>query len=117
MSDFLVVAGQVIPIVSATETTERHGTTVRTADFSLRSAYTHEAKQVAATSALLTQAEVNTLNAATALGAHVACSGDALGGSVTCEVMVTEMAVVSVATDDGLGYMRTVSMVLRETNP
>lgn len=114
---FLVIAGQTIPVLEGqgAERREMDGVTVRTANFTLRSAYTATKRQGAFVSGLLTQAELDTLKTATANGAHVACSGDALGGSVTCEVLLGDMPYVNVSSGvDALGFMRTVSLQLRE---
>jgi hypothetical protein len=113
---FLVIAGQTVPVMEgqATERIEAREAEHRAFAGNLRTAVQWEKRQWQFTTGLLTQAEQAALRAAVALGAHVACSGDALGGAVTCRVSVGDSGFVSVATTDGLGFMRAVQLVLRE---
>lgn len=111
--DFLVIAGQVIPMVDAQRQTERDGDSHRTADSSLRSAYFAEKVTLTGTTGLLTAAELTTLRTATALGAHVAVSGTG-PGAITAEVMLGQEAAVNVEGGDGTGVMWTVGLTVRE---
>jgi hypothetical protein len=58
----------------------------------------------------MTAAQVNALRAVVALGAHVTCSGSALGGSVVCTVTLAPGTYVR----DGAGYQMIASINLRE---
>jgi len=113
---FLVIAGQTVPVMEGqtAERVERFGQESPAFAGNLRSSIRVEKRRWSVTSGLLTQAELATLKAAVALGAHVTCSGDAMGGSVTCAVEVGDAGFVTVATDDGLNFMRSVALTLRE---
>ena len=114
---FLVIAGQTIEVMEgqAAEGRERIGVQQRAFAGNLRTAIRVEKRNWGLTTALLLQADYETLVAATALGAHVACSGDALGGdTITCSVELGDAAYVSVGTTDGNNFMRSVPLTLRE---
>lgn len=93
---------------------ERIGFSSRAYAGGLRSSVRAEKRTWQVTTGLMTDAEINTLIAAVALGAQVTCSGNALGGSVTCEVEVGDDAHINVATTDGLGFLHAVVLTLRE---
>lgn len=112
----LVIAGITVPVLDggASEQVVRIGTQQRAYAGNLLTAIRAEKREWAIASTLVTQAEANTLRAAVALGAHVACSGDMLGGAVTCSVEVREIPFTGAATTDGTGFLRTLSLTLRE---
>ena len=114
MSDFVVIAGQTVPILEgqAEETPERQGLSVRAVDGTLHSSYSSEARLWRLMTGLLLTAELETLRAAAALGAHVACEID--GEAVTCEVLLGRKSYVTVEGGDGRGLMRSVELTLRE---
>jgi hypothetical protein len=117
MTDFLVIAG--LPVLIAegqvVERVERAGVSDRTwNDGTLITDVLWEKREWAMTTSLMTQADVDTLRAAVALGAHVTCSGNALGGSVTCQVDVGDAGYINVVSGDGKGFLRALALTLRE---
>lgn len=89
---FLTVAG--IPLdVQTTGAMQREptriGASTRAFSGALRSSVRAEKREWAFTLAPLPVASANALRSAVANGALVACSGDALGATITCEVTVT----------------------------
>lgn len=113
---FLVVAGITVPCIApgATKDIERLGTSTRAFSGNLRSAVRAEKRQWEVLTSMLTQAEATTLEAAVANAAQVACSGDLLGGAVTCEVTVGKQQYPPFQGGDGLGFMRQLPLILRE---
>jgi hypothetical protein len=113
---FLIVAGITVPVMegAASERPEESAVDVRAVTGALRTAVVWEKRSWSATTGLLTNAEAAALKAAVAMGAHVTCSGDMLGGSMTCRVHVTEGAYINVTTDDGTGAMRTLGLTIRQ---
>ena len=89
------------------------GTTVRAFAGNLRSAVRAEKREWQVGTHYLSNADSATLKAAVALRAQVTCSGDMLGGSVTCEVEVGDGAYPTLA-NDATGVMRTHVLTLRE---
>jgi hypothetical protein len=116
VTDFLVIAGITVPVQegNAVKRIERDGGNERAADMSLRWTGTAEKDSWTVLTGLLLNADAATIEAAIALGAQVTCSGAVIGGSLTCSVEQGDSAYVSTTTIDGLGYMRTLSLVLRE---
>lgn len=113
---FVVVAALVVPVMEgqAVERVVRIGSSNRAYAGNLRSTVRAEKREWQITTGLLTITEANTLKAAVALAAQVACSGDALGGSVTCEVEVGDGAYINTTTVDGTGVLRSLVLTLRE---
>jgi hypothetical protein len=110
---FLVVAGITVHIArgQAVESIERIGSSSRAYAGNLRSAVRAEK----ATSTPMIAADATTLRAAVALAAQVACSGNMLGGTVTCEVEVSDAPFVGTgATADGFNFRRVLALTLRE---
>jgi hypothetical protein len=116
LTAFLVIAGITVPVSegNAIKRIERVGTSSRAFAGGLRSTVRAEKRVWQVVTGLLIEADAVTLEAAIANAAQVTCSGNALGGSITCEVEQGDAAYISTATVDGLGYMRTLSLVLRE---
>lgn len=116
MTAFLVIASITVPV--SEETATRHvvrvGSSNRTFTGALRSTVRAEKREWQITTGMMLDADVNTLKAAVTLAAQVTCSGNMLGGSVTCEVEVGDDAYPNVATSDGLGFMHMVALTLRE---
>lgn len=111
---FLVIAGITVPAVSASDEVVRIGTSGRAYAGNLRSFIRAEKREWKVETGLLTNAEATALKAAVALGAQVTCSGDALGGSVTCEVEIGQGGYISTAAADGTGVLRSLSLTIRE---
>jgi hypothetical protein len=113
---FLVVASIVVPVMedTAVERIVRIGSSNRAFAGGLRSTVRAEKREWTVSTGLLTNTETTTLKAAVDLAEQVTCSGDCLGGSVTCEVEVGDGAYVSVATTDGTGVMRSLVLTLRQ---
>jgi hypothetical protein len=113
----LLIAGIVVNVSTqgaAQCAAERIGSTSRTYNGGLRSTVRAEKRVWNFTTTLMLSADVATLLAAVALGAHVVCSGDALRATVTCEVEIGDQPYIPVAGSDALGYMRQVQLTLRE---
>jgi hypothetical protein len=104
----------VSPNGTTREPNEFVGSASRTFNGGLRTTVRAEKRVWSVATGLMTQADMDTLTAAIALAAHVACSGTALGGSVTCEVTLQRAAYVAVNAGDGNGFMRQLSLTLRE---
>lgn len=62
------------------------------------------------TLAPMTDAALTTLRATCEAGAFVTCAGDALGGSYTCEVRITDAPYL----EDGAGFLRAPTLALQE---
>lgn len=116
MTAFLVIAGLTVPVAegSAVKRLERDGVNERAFGGMLRWTGTYEKRAWAVVTGLMLDADATAVETAIALGAQVACSGNALGGTVTCAVEQGDIAYVTTATVDGLGFMRTLSLLLRE---
>ena len=117
MSDILVIASIVVP-VSATgnvsHAKEQLGSSSRAYAGNLRSTIRAEKRVWGITTGWMLAADVATLVAAVALGAQVSCSGDVIGATVTCEVTVGDSPYISAFGGDGLGFMRQLTLTLRE---
>ena len=117
MTDFLVIAGQTVPVAEgqAVRRVERAGVSDRAwNDGTLVTDYLWEKDAWQVTTGFLTDAEAATLRAAVALGAHVTCSGNALGGSVLCQVEIGDGAYINVVSDDGKGFLWALALTIRE---
>jgi hypothetical protein len=114
---FLVVAGITVHIArgQAVESIERIGSSSRAYAGNLRSAVRAEKRSWRVTTTPMIGADATTLRAAVALAAQVTCSGNALGGTVTCEVEVNDVPYVATATTaDGFNFRRVLALTLRE---
>ena len=117
MTAFLVIAGLTVPVTEgqAVERLERAGVSDRTwNDGTLVTDILWEKRAWAVTTGMLEQADADAITAAVALGAHVTCSGNALGGSVTCQVDVGDAGYINVVSDDGKGFLRALALTIRE---
>lgn len=111
----LVIAGQVIPVAQGWKAFKEMGEDSMRANAGSLSSDVHwEKRSWAGPTSLMTQAEVTTLRAATALAAQVACSGDVLGATVTCEVTITEAGYVTTETVAVPVVLRTLALTLVE---
>lgn len=111
---YLVVASITVPVrkgQGGLSQVERIGSSSRAFAGNLRSSYRAEKRVWQFTTELLELTAWDTLYAAVALGAHVTCSGDALRGTVTCEV---EMSQGSDEVAGPNGVMRSATLILRE---
>ena len=90
---FLIIAGITVPVAEGEATkraTERVGSTTRMFSGALRSTVRVEKRSWQVTTKLLPLATAATLEAAVADGVFVACSGDMIGTTLDCEVVVGE---------------------------
>lgn len=112
---FLVVSGITVPALegSATERIVRIGSSFRAFAGNLRSTVRAEKREWQITTYPMSNTASATLKAAVDLAEQVTCSGDMLGGSVTCEVEVGDSAYPTLA-NDATGVMRTHVLTLRE---
>ena len=113
---FLVIAGTTVKVArtSAAETIERIGTSSRAYAGNLRSTVRSEKRTWKVTTTPMIAADAATLRAAIALAAQVTCTGNMLGGSVTCEVEMTDGPYVGGNPADGNGFRRALLLTLRE---
>jgi hypothetical protein len=113
---FLIIAGITVPVLEgqAVQHVERGGSSTRAFAGNLRSQWRYEKRAWQVTTGLLTNTEDAALRTAVALAAQVTCSGDALGGSVTCEVEVADDGYTNTTTTDATGVMRSLALLLRE---
>jgi hypothetical protein len=116
MTAFLVIAGLTVPVSqgNAVKRIERSGGNERTILGTLRYTGLYEKRAWSVLSGMMLDADAAAVEAAIANGAQVACSGNAIGGTVTCAVEQGDAAYVNTATVDGLGFVRTLALVLRE---
>lgn len=114
---FLTIGGVDVPVLEgrAVEQTERVGVSVRTVAGNLRSAYHSEHRVWQVTTGLMLSADITTIQNAGALGAHVSCTGDLLGETVTCELTFGDKVTVNVEGGDGTHAMYSMQITLRET--
>lgn len=111
----LVIAGQVVPAAQGWKARKELGDDSMRANAGSLSSDVHwEKRGWSGPTALMTQAEVTTLRANTALAAQVACSGDLLGATVTCEVTVTEASYVTAQALGVAVVLRTLALTLVE---
>lgn len=115
MAAMLVVAGQTIPVAAGWTAVKALGEdSMRANAGALSSAVRWEKRSWSGPTAWLTQAEVTTLRANTALAAQVACSGNLLGATVTCEVTITEGGYVTAQEAGVVVVLRTLALSLVE---
>lgn len=111
----LVIAGIVVPAAQGWKARKELGEDAMRANAgSLSSDVRWEKRGWAGPTDLMTQAEVTTLRAATALAAQVACSGNLLGATVTCEVTITEAGYVTLQSGGVAVVYRTLALTLVE---
>lgn len=111
---YLVVASIDVPVRNTQgglNQIVRIGSSTRAFAGNLRSSYRAEKRVWQFTTELMELASWDTLKAAVTLGAHVTCSGDALRGTVTCEV---EMSSGTDEIAGPNGTMRSSVLTLRE---
>lgn len=114
---FLVIAGITVPVAEGSfkeAEREKGGSQTRAFAGNLRSTERWNKRVWNLTTALMLDADCSTLKSAVQLGVVVTCSGDALGGSVSCVATIGETDNTSTATTDGKGFMRTLALTLRE---
>lgn len=110
---FLTIAGITVRVsVGAAVENDpvRIGAESRAFAGNLRSTVQDEKRQWTFTTALYTQANLDTLRAAIAEDAQVACAGDALGAAFTCRVRMTQGPFIKVAG----GFRRTATLQISE---
>jgi hypothetical protein len=111
----LVIAGQTIPPAQGWKLRKELGEdSMRANAGSLSSDVRWEKRAWSGPTELLTAAEVTTLRANTALAAQVACSGNLLGATVTCEVSITDAGYVTVQTAGVAEVLRALALTLVE---
>lgn len=113
---FLSVAGITVHTArtQAVETIDRIGSSSRAYAGNLRSTVRAEKRTWKITTTPMLTADSTTLRAAVALAAQVTCSGNMLGGSVTCEVEVVDGQYIASNPSDGLFFRRALVLTLRE---
>lgn len=112
---FLTIAGQTIRVTTSGSNAQQPyvviGEESRAFSGALRNTVRAEKRVWKFVSALLVEADLDTLYTNTKLGALVACNGDAIiGGPVTCRVILGNMGYVQ---KKG-GFRRQVEMTLEE---
>lgn len=109
---FLVVAG--ITVACARDTASKRlvriGSSSRSFDGTLRSQTRAQKREWTVSTTPTVEATAVTLEAAVDLGEQVTCSGDLLGGSVTCEVSIDDSKYVGT----GSTTRRVMTLVIRE---
>ncbi len=111
---FLVVAGITVHVMTSgasRKAVERIGSSTRAFAGNLRTTVRVEKRAWQFTTKWLSNTDAAAIETAVALGAHVACSGDALGGSITCEVTVGDGPYLP---KSGGTFRRQVVLTLRE---
>lgn len=114
---FLVIAGIVVPTEDGSfseNTPAIGGSNTPSFNGTLRSRVRWSKRRWQCQTALMLDADSNALKAAVASRSGVACSGDGLGGAVTCVVIVGDVKVTTAATSDGLNFMRVHALTLME---
>lgn len=114
---FLVIAGITVPVAVdqfKRLPLETVGTQTRAYAGNLRSTQRWTKRAWSLTTGLMLTADTTTLEAAIANGAVVGCSGDALGAAINCVATIGEKVNVSTAASDGLTFMWTLALTLRE---
>ncbi|MBA3853329.1 MAG: hypothetical protein C0503_02880 [Gemmatimonas sp.] len=110
---FLVIDGITVPVSTSGAQVlppERIGSSARTFDGSLRTTIRFEKRGWKFRTPPRPVADWSALEAAVAFGAFVDCSGDALGGTVTCEVTVSDADLIPVPG----GFRKALTLTLRE---
>ena len=111
---FLVIAGITVEVMSdgaAEDEPEIGGEDVYAMAGNIRTIESWSKRKWNFTTGYMTQAQYNTLRAAVAGGAHVNCSGDALGGTVLCRVRIRGAAYHDLG---GLDFARSTTLNLYE---
>lgn len=88
----LVIASITVPVGrggAVKKPPERIGTASRAYSGALRTTFRAQKRNWQITTNLLSDSDANAIETAIALGAAVSCSGDILGGTISCEVEVT----------------------------
>lgn len=116
MTDFLTIADIPIPVLrgQAAETVQRIGTSSRTYTGDLRSTVRAEKRTWKVTTKPLLSAVIATIRTAIANAAHVSCAGNMLGGTVTCEVEITDAPYTATKSSDGLSFLRSLVLSIVE---
>jgi hypothetical protein len=115
---FLTVNGQPVTVVSpsAKKDIERIGTSGRAFAGNLRSVVRLEKRNWTVTTSLLLDVDATSLEVAVANGIQMAVTGDLVGGgTVFCEGTITDSTYLSVNSSDGKGFMRQLTLQLKET--
>jgi hypothetical protein len=117
MTDFLTIA--TIPVLVAEcsfkeNPLEQNGSASRAYAGNLRSTIRWEKRSWQVTTLPMLTADANTLKAAIALGAVVACAGNALGSTINCIVTVGDQTEIAAHAGDGLNFMRVLTLNLRQ---
>lgn len=110
---FLTIASVNVPVgVQGARETEPEliGSDSRAFAGNLRTTVRAEKRGWEVTTTPITEAELTTLRAAIANGAHVSVTGDAIGATVTCRVRLTGASYVAVRG----AHRRVATLVLRE---
>ena len=110
---FLTIASINIPVANNEATKkapERIGKSMRMFNGSLRTTVRYEKRGWSVTTKLLPESTAASIETAVANGAFVSCSGDMLGGSVTCEVTVAD----SPYEQTGATVKRRLTLLLKE---
>jgi hypothetical protein len=114
---FLTIASIVVPVADGSfkaNPREMNGSQSRAYAGNLRSTVRWTKRSWSLTTGLMLSADVVTLENAIIAGTAVSCAGDALGGTVSCVVTLGDEPVISTASNDGLTFMRTMALTLRE---
>lgn len=117
-SGFLSIAGIAVPVLEgqAVERLDWRGQSYRAYAGNLRAMVRPEKLAWQVTTGLLTLTEAINLKLAVASGAHVACAGIGLPGTVTCEVTVGDGAYINTGSADGTGVLRSLVLTLRQVS-
>lgn len=110
---FLQIDGITVPVSPSGATVlapERIGSSARTFDGSLRTTVRFEKRGWKFRTPPRPISSWATLEAAIAFGAFVECSGDALGGTVVCEVTISDADLIPVKG----GFRKVLTLTLRE---
>ncbi len=111
---FLIIAGITVHVHStgaSKKAIERIGVSTRAFAGNLRTTVRVEKRAWQVLTKTMTNSDAVTLEAAVANGAHVVCSGDLLGGNITCEVTVDGSVYMPKA---GATFRRQLTLSLRE---
>lgn len=110
---FLVVGGITVPVAvngAVKKAPERIGTSERAFAGNLRTAIRAEKRAWQATTKPLSNTDAASIETAITLGAHVSCSGDLLGATVTCQVTASDGPYHAT----GASFKRVLVLTLRE---
>jgi hypothetical protein len=117
-ASFLSIAGITVPVLEgqAVERIDWRGESYRAFAGNLRAMVRPDLLAWQVTTGLMTLTEGIALKAAVASGAHVACAGVGLPGTVTCEVTVGDGAYINTGSADGTGLLRSFVLTLRQVS-